>query len=154
MNEVQAFIVENVIIYPSDIVTVTAEKFGVSQQAVAKHMKKLIVAGTVVRKGRTRGAFYQLKGTGRPILNAQITEPNQLEEHAVWEAQLREPLKNYSGKLRYICEYGVTEMLNNVKDHATATSAGLSANKIGRQRRGQELRQNTSGCGAWKKSGG
>jgi anti-sigma regulatory factor (Ser/Thr protein kinase) len=114
--EIRSFILTNIEKQPSDITAVTAQKFNISKQAVRKHIQSLIEGGLVSSSGVTRDRKYQLK----PIFQLSLEYPVSptLEEDKIWRQQLRPKLEGVNQNVINICQYGFTEMINNVIDHS------------------------------------
>jgi anti-sigma regulatory factor (Ser/Thr protein kinase)/biotin operon repressor len=104
-----------------DVAGVAANTFGLSRQAVNKHLRELVRSGAVVAKGATRSRKYEL---------IQVEEQRSfplegLAEHDVWEEFVRPYLSTLPDNVRSICQYGVTEMVNNAIDHSSGTQVRL-----------------------------
>lgn len=56
------------------------------------------------------------------LLKTLVVTP-QLDEHVVWEEFALPEIKHLPQNVRSICEYGFTEMLNNVVDHSESSEA-------------------------------
>lgn len=95
------------------------EAFGISRQAAAGHLRKLVAQNQLIKYGRTNGSQYTL--TSVAFEKYQKTVPNRnLEEHVVWEkiyesAHLLEELPD---NIQSVLEYAFSEMLNNAIDHS------------------------------------
>lgn len=123
-NKIQAFLLNNIEKHPNDIVSLAIAKFNVSRTTVLRHMGYLIKAGKVVKSGNTRQISYALADA----LNKQITiklEPRFSETDAFVD-YVEKTIRSYTNKAAYdICEYVVTEMLNNCKDHSRGSKVTL-----------------------------
>ncbi len=117
--KIRNFILINIERQPSDITAVTAQKFNISKQAVRKHIQSLIEDNLVSSSGVTRDRKYQLK----PINQLSVEYPISptLEEDKIWRQQLRPNLEGVSQNVINICQYGFTEMINNVIDHSAGS---------------------------------
>lgn len=111
---IRQFVLDNVHSHPKDIAKLASAEFGVSRQAVNRHIHSLVDDGLLVIEGRTAAATYRLSTTKRQW----ILPVRGLAEHAVWDAELAPLLKKVPDNVVAICEYGFTEMLNNVVDHS------------------------------------
>src|SRR5574337_654232 len=121
------FIVEQLGAHPTDIVRVTAEKFGCSRQAVHKHLQRLVAEGAIVVSGTTRSKRYQLA----PLLQwkKQYELAAGLAEDTVWNADISSLLGKLPENVLDIWHYGFTEMFNNVIDHSGASYVAVSVMK-------------------------
>ena len=70
-NQIKKFILDNLSRHRRDIIYAAIKRFGVSRQAVLKHMHTLINNKQVVAHGKTRDRFYEL----RPQVNYNKTIP-------------------------------------------------------------------------------
>jgi anti-sigma regulatory factor (Ser/Thr protein kinase)/biotin operon repressor len=98
-----------------------AQQFGLSRQAVNKHLRELVDSGAVVAKGSTRARRYELV----KVEEHQAFPLAGLEEHSVWDEFVQPYLSTLPDNVRSICQYGVTEMVNNAIDHSGGTKVGL-----------------------------
>lgn len=121
---VRKFLIENLSEHPSDIVRMTAGKFGCTRQAVHKHLQRLISEGAVIQSGQTRSKRYQLA----PLVqwNKQYDLGAALAEDAVWRSDIAPLLGKLPENVLSIWHYGFTEMFNNVIDHSDARHVSLS----------------------------
>jgi anti-sigma regulatory factor (Ser/Thr protein kinase) len=116
---IRQFITEEIENSSKDIVNLTGKRFGISRQAVNRHIHKLIEDGVIIAEGSTRQRKYRLK----PFIDERFhfTVTDDLEEDVVWRDYIRPYLKNISQNVLDICHYGITEMVNNVIDHSGGT---------------------------------
>jgi len=105
--------------------------FGISKQAINKHIKALVQEQKIVKKGVTRGSIYILasKTKTAPAL-PKINETLQLkglEEHEVFRnIDLRTNLKRLVSEQAFtILRYAFTELLNNSIDHSTSQTCSV-----------------------------
>jgi len=68
-DQIKKFILDNLTLHQRDIIHTAIQRFGVSRQAVLKHMHTLIAEKQVVAYGKTRDRFYEL----RPQVNFSKT---------------------------------------------------------------------------------
>lgn len=124
---VRRFLIENIGNHPSDIVRLAAEKFGISRQAVHKHLHRLIVEGAVAQSGQTRNKRYALAPLEQ--WNKRYDLVPALAEDAVWRGDVAQRLGRLPDNVLGIWHYGFTEMFNNVIDHSGAKSVSISLTK-------------------------
>lgn len=143
---VRKFIVNNVEHHPSNISKVTANKFGISLQAVNKHLKKLISEHSLTESGNTKNKTYKLA----PILEWQhiykITP--SLAEDRIWRDDIRGVLGNLPDNVLSIWHYGFTEMLNNAIDHSEGSEILVQIKKTAAN---TEMLMSDNGHGIFKK---
>ena len=119
-TEIRGLILENDSKHPSDIATVASSKFGISRQAVNRHLRSLVGEQKLNATGSTRNRNYEL----RPLQDLSVELPvnAKLEEDLVWRENFANRFDSISENVTSICNYGLTEMLNNVIDHSNSTS--------------------------------
>lgn len=104
--------------HPRDMSRALAEQYGVSRQAAATALKRLVTEGWLAKSGATT----------RPVYSAG---PNRLvyfrdalpiaEEHRVWLDKI-EPLLTLAPNVSALAFYCFTEILNNASDHSGGKS--------------------------------
>ncbi|MFA4995114.1 MAG: DUF4325 domain-containing protein [Bdellovibrionales bacterium] len=116
---VREFILRNVGNHPTSIVSLTMGEFARSRPTILGYVEKLVREGLLSFSGKTSARRYKLK--------PQVEETYTLSidylwnEDTVWREKIF-PLMNGRVKQNIIelCQYGFTEMLNNVLAHATS----------------------------------
>lgn len=98
-----------------------AAEFGLSRQAVNKHLRELVREGLVISEGATRSRKYALV----QVEDDKTFSLEGLAEHDVWEGFVRPYLTGLSDNVRAVCQYGVTEMVNNAIDHSSGRRVRL-----------------------------
>lgn len=124
---IRKFILERVAKHPGDIAALAAKRFGVTRQAINKHMGRLIDEGCLVTKGQTQGRTYHLAN----LVEFQGTYrlPGAPKEDAVWTNDIASVLGQLPENAHYIWNYGFTEMFNNALEHAEAQQITVKASK-------------------------
>lgn len=144
--DVRRFILENLEKHPSDLSKVTAEHFGITRQAVNKHLQRLSLEHAILDSGKTRNRIYKLA----PLLewreHYKITP--ELAEDQVWRDAIRRILGDMPDNVLDIWNYGFTEMFNNAIDHSSADSINVS---ISRTAITTEILIRDDGIGIFKK---
>jgi len=100
-----------------------AKELGLSRQAISRHLARLLEAGEVIRRGKTRNTRYLLT-TWRPVFSRTLARPFP-DEHQVYGDHLSEALGALASNVADIQRYVFTEMLNNAIDHADARQIEL-----------------------------
>ena len=118
IESIRQFILDNVAEHPTDIARLTAEEFGVSRQTIHRHIVKLVNEGQLTSSGQTRGKQYQLATLVRHGDVIAVTPG--LEEHITWRNNIMPYLGDLADNVLEACEYGFTEMVNNVVSHSDA----------------------------------
>ena len=115
-EKIRQFILDHVENSPGDVTKVTAEKFGISRQAVNKHVRRLWKEGILRRSGNTRASVYRLAPLSK--WNHRWTIEPILAEDVVWTREIKDVLGEMPRNVLDIWHYGFTEMFNNVIDHS------------------------------------
>jgi anti-sigma regulatory factor (Ser/Thr protein kinase) len=116
------FILKNVEKHPGDIVRVAADKFGLSRQTTHKYVRELIADGALETSGEKRNIRYALK-TKEDVFELEVTP--ELDEGIIWSTKMLPLLAGLKENVLEICQYGFTEMLNNVREHSKADKASI-----------------------------
>jgi hypothetical protein len=124
---IRQFIVEGIGKPSPDIVRLVGEKFGITRQAVNRHIHWLIANGVIIAEGSTRQRKYKLK----PLINKifHFTVSKDLHEDVVWREYIRPLLDKIPPNILDICHYGFTELVNNVVDHSAGTMMTITVMK-------------------------
>ena len=118
-KKIKKFILDNLSQHQKDIIQEAIVKFGISRQAVHRHMNSLIVEKKVAAFGNTKGRYYELM----PMVNYNKTinivsskGPNHLLKKIILPH-----LKSLSKNIYEIFEFSISALLNNVYAHADAS---------------------------------
>ena len=111
---IRRFLLEKVDDHPKDLVTLAADHYSVSRQTILTQVKHLVDEELMVAHGVTKAREYALK---RHVTGATLPIKG-LQEDVVWREQVRPLLGDVKENVLSICDYGVTEMVNNVIDHS------------------------------------
>lgn len=111
---IRQFIIENVEKHPTDIVRVAGERFRISRQALNRHMTALEEEGVLISEGRTRSRRYKLR-SDRVF---KVLKVAGLQEDQPWNELVKPKLAAAPHNVLEVCDYGFTEILNNVIDHS------------------------------------
>jgi len=122
-TEIRTFILENISNHPRDITLLTSEQFDITRPAVLRHVQKLIDEGAIVAHGKTRDRHYELKLFVDEAFSFSLS--TDVEEDKVWRHLVRPLLRGIPGNVMSICEYGMSEMINNVIDHSEGAEAEI-----------------------------
>ncbi len=124
---VRRFIIDHLEAHPTDIVRLTAEKFGFTRQAVHKHLHRLEAEGAVVTSGKTRSKRYELAPLVSWVKEYELSAG--LAEDVVWRSDVAPLLGKLPDNVLEIWHHGFTEMLNNVIDHSGAQMVTVAVTK-------------------------
>jgi len=115
-DKIRDFILDNVEDNPKSISSMTMKHFGLSRQAVSHNIRNLIKEGLLAAKGNTRNREYTLKPITDKVFSLEISK--DLQEHNVWTQYFEDYFKQFNKNIVGICNYGFTEMFNNIVDHS------------------------------------
>ena len=115
-EDVRRFIVAHVERHPRNIAKVTADRFEITRQAVNKHLKRLVLAGSLAETGNTRSRLYRLVPLA--TWKHEYGIGPGLEEDVVWTNDIRPALGQLPDNVTTIWQHGFTEMFNNALDHS------------------------------------
>ena len=121
--EIRNFILDNIVSHPRDITLLTSDHFDISRPAVLRHIQKLIDEGAIEAHGKTRDRRYELKLLVDETFSFNLS--TDVEEDKVWRHLVLPMLKGLPGNVMSICEYGMSEMVNNVIEHSEGTEAEI-----------------------------
>ena len=121
-DRIKQFILAHVDAHPEDIAKVTAEQFGITRQAVHRHLNALVQQGQLEASGQTRRKQYTLKVTKVETLFS-LAENRQ--EDVVWREFVDPRFADMKENVLRICQYGFTEIFNNAIDHSEGTHASV-----------------------------
>ncbi len=125
-QEIHQFILENVEAHPADITITAANEFGISRQAAHRHVARLVSDSLLIAEGTTRDRRY------RPALLVDFAlelPVDNLEEDSVWRKYVQPLLNELPTNVFNICQYGFTEMVNNVIDHSEGSRLNIYVKK-------------------------
>jgi anti-sigma regulatory factor (Ser/Thr protein kinase) len=125
MHPIQKFIIEKVESHPVDLVAVVEAQFGVSKTAVFNHIQKLKKLQIIGQVGTRNKTSYYLASKKIEHIDEEILEfkVGQLGEDEIWRTQIKNKLGTLNSNILEICQYGFTEMFNNVIDHSNSKIA-------------------------------
>ena len=143
---VRRYILANVEKHPADIARVTAVKFGITRQAVNKHLQKLVGERALKQHGKTRSVSYQLA----PLAHWHKTYPlaETLAEDRVWRDDVVPSLGQVPQNVLEIWHYGFTEIFNNAIDHSEGSLIAVDFRKTAST---AQIAVHDNGVGIFKK---
>jgi len=118
-EEIHQYILDSIWDHSKSVVAKTAAAFGITRQAVNRHINNLIKDGLIIAEGNTRQRVYKLKVIDKVTLTVLLKD---LEEDKFWRESFREHLKGLPENIISIWHYGFTEMVNNAIDHSEGTT--------------------------------
>ena len=114
--------------HPKDLSPAIMKRFGLSRQTVSRHISALIHEGLLEASGNTRARTYAPKQTVYEFMRFDIAG---LQEDLVWRERVLPLLTSVPDNVLSICNYGFTEMLNNVISHSEADYVLIEVERTG-----------------------
>jgi anti-sigma regulatory factor (Ser/Thr protein kinase)/DNA-binding transcriptional ArsR family regulator len=129
-DEIRKFITDHVEQHPRDIARMTSERFGITRQAVNRHLTTLIEDEVIEARGKTREREYALKvhKTSWTLLLAENRDEDQ-----VWRTHVEPDLTGLPENVLRICYYGFAEIFNNAIDHSEGTEVTIIVERSARR---------------------
>jgi anti-sigma regulatory factor (Ser/Thr protein kinase)/biotin operon repressor len=146
-EDVRKFILEQLESHPHDVSKVTSERFGITRQAVNKHLQRLTSEHAIVEAGKTRNRTYKLATLSKWDKRYDLTL-GTLEEDVVWRDDIGKVIGDMPDNVLAIWHYGFTEIFNNALDHSSGTSIYI---EITRNAVSTEMIVQDNGVGIFKK---
>jgi anti-sigma regulatory factor (Ser/Thr protein kinase) len=122
-EEIRRFILDHVHAHPDAIAKVAADRFGISRQAVNKHLLRLVREGCLSESGQTSGRSYKLAPLAKWTRSYEIVPG--LAEDVIWTRDIRAALGQLPDNVMHIWNHGFTEMFNNAIDHSGGTTVSV-----------------------------
>lgn len=119
-EDVRKYILTHIEKHPANISKITAEHFGITRQAVNKHLQKLTTEKALAEKGNTRNRSYTIVPLSSWIQTYRIAPG--IAEDLVWRNDISPTLNHLPDNVLNIWHYGFTEMFNNAIDHSGGVS--------------------------------
>ena len=120
-DEIRQFLLQEIdAMHSSSVVRVASEKFGISRQAVNRHLRQLVAEGLAEGSGNTKQRQYELRVLAKG--NFKFPLSPDLQEDIVWREKIQPLLGDMPDNVLRICQYGFTEILNNAIDHSQGKS--------------------------------
>jgi biotin operon repressor len=129
-----------------NLVTSIRAEFGITRQAVYKHIDRLRAQHCVQVLGTKRQPIYQLVALEKKNYFFELTPT--LEEHEVWEAHVKPHLDLLPANVLNIWSHAFTEMFNNAIDHSGGQRIRVDITKTAQS---CEIRITDNGVGIFKK---
>jgi Histidine kinase-, DNA gyrase B-, and HSP90-like ATPase. len=145
-EDVRRFILENVGTHPKKISGLTAAHFGITRQAVNKHLQKLVVEKALLPAGSTRDKSYRLASQfdWQRVYNINP----ELAEDQAWSRDVAVVLGKLPQNVMDIWHYCFTEMFNNAIDHSGGSTIFV---KVARTAADTQIALMDNGVGIFKK---
>ena len=118
-NKIKNFILDNISQHQKDIIQRAIEKFGVSRQAIHKHMNRLINDKKVIAYGTTKGRHYELIPSVN--FNKHIDIHPNLSVEELMRMYIVPHIQVLPRNILEIFEFSISALINNILEHANAS---------------------------------
>jgi len=145
-EDIRKFILSDVEKHPRDVSARAAEHFGITRQAVNKHLKKHVIEKALTPEGKTRYRSYRLAALSEWMHLFNIVPG--LEEDQAWTRDVAPSLGNLPQNVLDIWHFCFTEMFNNAIDHSSGSTIFV---KVGRTATNTQMLVMDDGVGIFKK---
>ena len=115
-ENIRSFLAQAVRQGEREIVQAAVSHFGITRQAVNRHLASMIAQGILEASGKTRGRIYALKTLVERSTTVAISQ--HPAEDRVWREHFSALVSKLPENVRTICCHGFTEMFNNAVDHS------------------------------------
>jgi anti-sigma regulatory factor (Ser/Thr protein kinase) len=146
-EDIRRFILNSVEKHPKDLTKVTSDHFGITRQAVNKHLQRLHAEGAITETGNTRNRSYKLCPLAEWRREYSMSA-GKLAEDQVWRDDIKSVLGVLPDNVLDIWHYGFTEMFNNAIDHSGGKSILVRATRTAAS---MEMLISDDGVGIFKK---
>lgn len=123
-KQIRSFILRNADDHPREVGILAAKRFGISRQAVSRHLKILVSEGFLIATGQTRAKEYRL----RKLVEVEVPlklAPDISEDQA-WSKHVEPHLDDLEKNIYTICIHGFTEIMNNAIEHSEGSGVVIS----------------------------
>jgi len=128
-RKIRQFILEQLEVHPDSIARRVAEEYGISRQAVNRHLQELASAGQIRGSGATRARVWEVAPTLGTTKQLRITPV--ITEDRVWSEYGRPLVRDTPAGVHAIAQFGLTAAVANVIDHADASRVTITAARDG-----------------------
>ncbi|WP_218080736.1 STAS-like domain-containing protein [Anthocerotibacter panamensis] len=122
-SEIKRFLIQQISKNPREVARTACEKFGVSRQAINRHLQQLTQENIITGQGSTKSKEYFLVSMNKERIVLAISP--ELQEDIIWSNRIKPLLHGVPDHILQICAYGFTEILNNVIDHSEGNSVAI-----------------------------
>lgn len=123
---IRSFLIDAVRTGKKNLIGETCEHFGISRQAVNRHLTHLTERGFLESSGTTRARTYRLGPQRRQV---QTYSLSAIAEDRVYTSDFAFVVDGLGKNLEAIWHYGFTEMLNNAIDHSGGSQVEVFAQR-------------------------
>lgn len=145
-EKVREFLLQGIVEKEPQLVTSAVRAFGISRQAVLKHVERLKAQNAILVTGTKRKPVYELIPI--QIVEQDFPLDDGLEEHDVWEQLVLPLISNLPANVLGIWIHAFTEMFNNAIDHSGGASIHV---RVTLSAQATEIQVSDNGIGIFKK---
>lgn len=127
LQNIRQFVIENVKTHPADIGSLLAEEYTISRQGANKYLRRFVEEGLLGSSGNTKSKKYSLAVLASNHVVIDVTP--ELEEHIVWREHIIPTLGDVAANVAEICQFGFTEMVNNVVEHSESAELEVTISR-------------------------
>jgi anti-sigma regulatory factor (Ser/Thr protein kinase) len=130
-EDIRRYIIDNVEKYPRQISRVAADHFGITRQAVNKHLQRLTAEKILAETGKTRNRVYTLAPLAEWRKHYSIggERSPRMGEDVIWTNDIKSALGRLPDNVMNIWHHGFTEMFNNALEHSGADTVSVTVRK-------------------------
>lgn len=117
-KKIKTFILQNIAKHRKNIVQEVIGRFGISRQAVNKHMNRLISDNKVMAYGVTKGRYYELV----PEVNYSktINFDKKQDPELIFNKFIKPQIQILKNNLYDIFQFSICALLTNIQDYSNA----------------------------------
>lgn len=145
-EDIRGFILSDVERHPKDVATRAGSHFGITRQAVNKHLRKLVIDGALESLGKTRYRSYRLAALSEWLHAFKIVPGS--EEDQAWRFEVAPALGKLPQNVLDMWHFCFTEMFNNALDHSEGSEIVV---KIAKTAANTQMLLMDDGIGIFKK---
>lgn len=116
---IRAYLAQNITERKKGLVALAATHFGLSRQAISRHLGSMVDEGILTAEGRTKGRIYTLRPLAKAMVKLKIASCPA--EHEVWKKKFAPLAEGLRKNVRDICFHGFSEIFNNAVEHSQGT---------------------------------
>src|SRR3990170_4143033 len=126
-EDIRQFILNNVESHPRDVAGLAVKTFGITRQAVNKHIQRLVEQSVLIPSGSTKNRHYLLHPPAQ--WETIVSLDKSSSEDVIWRNEIEPQLGKLPDNVRDIWHYGFTEMMNNAIDHSEGKQVSINMTK-------------------------
>lgn len=145
-ESIRRFIIEQVERDGNNLAVTVANHFDISRQSASRHIRALVDNKTLTAIGGGRSRHYALAQSEMITFTHDLTA--DIDEFIIWLDEVKPCLGDLPDNVIEIWQYGITEMVNNAKDHSDGDTLTI---RISRNAIDTTVTISDNGIGIFKK---